>query len=79
MDWQKWHSSDLTLLSLAKTKRTMWLFCALQSPDEFLRTTLGISVEALRIGALEVNLQSLPKSAQQSGPSERAGSLLCAT
>ena len=40
---------------------------------------LGISVEALRVRASQVNLQSLPKSAQQSGPSERAGSLLCAT
>ena len=40
---------------------------------------LGISVEALRVRASEVNLQSLPKSAQQSGPSERAGSLLCTT
>ena len=40
---------------------------------------LGISVEALLVRASEVNLQSLPKSARQSGPSERAGSLLCAT
>jgi hypothetical protein len=40
---------------------------------------LGISIEALRIWASEVNLQSLPKSAQQSRSSERAGSLLCAT
>ena len=40
---------------------------------------LGISIEALRIWASEVNLQSLPKSAQQSRSSERTGSLLCAT
>jgi len=40
---------------------------------------LGISIEALRVRASDVNLQSLPKSAQQSRPSERAGSLLCAT
>jgi hypothetical protein len=39
---------------------------------------LGISVKALRVRASTV-MQSLPKSAQQSGPSERTGSLLCAT
>jgi integrase len=40
---------------------------------------LGFSVEALRVGPSEVNLQPLRKGAQQSGPSERAGSLLCTT
>jgi integrase len=40
---------------------------------------LGISVKALRVRAPAVDLQSLPKSAQQSGPSERTGSLLWAT
>jgi integrase len=44
-----------------------------------MRRGLGISVQALRVRAPKVNLQSLPKSPQQSGPSERIGSLLCAT
>lgn len=40
---------------------------------------LGVSVEALEVRAPTVNLQSLPKSAQQSGSSKRTRSLLCAT
>ena len=40
---------------------------------------MGISLEALRVRASEVNLQSLPKSSQQRGLAERAGPLLRAT
>jgi hypothetical protein len=40
---------------------------------------LGISIEALGAGALKVTLQSLSKSAQRSGTSERIGSLLRTT
>jgi integrase len=87
LDWQ----NRVIFVPDSKTAEGRRLVPMSGRPFEILRTRcdarqvrcqtggLGISIQALRVGALEVNLQSLPKSEQQSGPSERIGSLLCAT